>query len=143
VIVPDVNLLLYAINADSPHHDDARDWFEAQLSGTRPVGLTWIVVLAFLRLTTRPGIFASPLSHDDALAYVDEWLRLPVVRMLTPTESHWGILQALLRDAGTAGNLSSDAHLAAIAIGHAATVASADHDFRRFTGLSFVNPLAG
>lgn len=141
MIVPDVNLLIYAVNRDSAHHAAARDWLENALSGPRPVGMTWIVLLAFLRLTTRPGVFARPMDSSDAAGYVDEWLGLPTVRVLTPTDSHWGILQGLLRAAGTAGNLSSDAHLAAIAIGHAATLASADHDFRRFKGLDFVNPL--
>ena len=142
MIVPDVNLLIYAVNGDAPHHAAARDWLERALTDPRPVGLTWIVLLAFLRLTTRPGIFARPMDLEQALGYVDEWLDLPGVRLLTPTASHWGILQGLLRSAGTAGNLSSDAHLAAIAIGHAATLASADHDFRRFEGLDFVNPLS-
>lgn len=143
MIVPDVNLLLYAVNADSPRHAAAREWLEGLLSGARPVGMAWAVLLAFLRLTTRPGVFAEPLSADEALDYVDEWLRHPRVRLVTAPPSHWGILCGLLRSAGTAGNLSTDAHLAAIAIGHAATLASADNDFRRFAELDHVNPLDG
>lgn len=142
MIVPDVNLLVYAVNSDSPRHAVAREWFEKSMSGTRPMGLTWIVLLAFLRLTTHPGVFAKPLRAEEALAYVDEWVAHPRTRLLSPGEEHWGILRGLLRAAGTAGNLSSDAHLAAIAIAHNATLASADHDFRRFAQLDSVNPLS-
>ena len=141
MIVPDVNLLIYAVNRDSPHHDSARAWLEETLSGNRPVGLAWIVILAFLRLTTRGTIFATPLSPEQALEYVDEWLALPLVRPLSPSGQHWGILRYLLRAAGTAGNLSTDAHLATLAIEHGATLASADNDFRRFAGLDYVNPV--
>lgn len=142
MIVPDVNLLVYAVNADSPRHTAARTWLEELMSNTRPVGLTWIVLLAFLRLTTHAGVFARPLRPEEALAYVDEWIAHPRTRLLPPGEAHWGILRGLLRAAGTAGNLSSDAHLAAIAIAHNATLASADHDFRRFAQLDYVNPLS-
>jgi len=142
VIVPDVNLLIYAINVDAEQHRAARQWLETILAGTRPVGLAWSVLLAFVRVTTLPRVFANPLGTGQALDIVEGWIRHPRVRVLTPTPSHWGILRALLRASGTAGNLSSDAHLAAIAIGHAATLASADNDFRRFAGLDHVNPLA-
>ncbi len=142
MIVPDANLLIYAVNERSPFHEPARIWIEELLEGNRPVGLAWTVALAFLRVTTRPGVFESPLTVDEALSNLDDWLSHPRVRILTPTEGHWGVFQGLLRAAGTAGNLTSDAHLAAIAIEHAATVASADNDFRRFPGLDYFNPLA-
>jgi uncharacterized protein len=141
VILIDANLLIYAIDADSPHHRRAHRWLEDTFSDPTPVGLAWVVVLAFLRLTTRPGILTRPLKIEQALQYVDEWLALPYVNAVSPGENHWGVFRNLLRAAGTAGNLTSDAHLAALAIEHGATVCSADSDFKRFPGLEHFNPL--
>jgi hypothetical protein len=143
VILIDANLLIYAIDADSPHHERAKQWLEEVLSGTSPVGLPWIVILAFLRITTRAGIMRNPLPPQDALAYVDSWFGQPNVRAVAPGDSHWAILGSLLRASGMAGNLTTDAHLAALALEHGGSIASADNDFKRFAGLSHVNPLAG
>jgi len=142
VILPDANLLIYAVNLDAPHHRQARLWLEQTLSGHETVGLAWIVVLAFLRITTHPKVLDRPLAVEQALDYVEGWLGQPYVRPLTPGEKHWLILSRLLRASGSAGNLTSDAHLAAIAIEQGAIVHSADHDFRRFDGLGCVNPLS-
>lgn len=141
MILADANVLIYAVDADSPHHAPARRWLEAALSGTRPVGLAWIVILAFLRLTTRPGILRKPLSLERSLEFVDEWLAQPCVRAVAPGDGHWPILRRLLRDTGTGGNLTSDAHLAALAIELGAAVCSTDADFERFPGVERVNPL--
>jgi toxin-antitoxin system PIN domain toxin len=141
VILVDSNLLIYAIDRDSPNHAKARRWLEGSLSGTTPLGLAWIVVLAFLRLTTRAGILKRPLAPEQALAFVDEWLAQPYVQALAPGERHWAVLRNLLRATGTAGNLTSDAHLAALAIEHGCTVCSSDSDFKRFPGLEHVDPL--
>lgn len=141
MILVDANLLLYAVNADSAHHRAARCWLEETLSGRTEVGLAWTVILAFLRLTTRPGVFARPLAADAAVEYVDSWLGQPFVRAVSPGEGHWRILRTLLAAVGTAGNLASDAHLAALAIEHDAVVYSTDHDFKRFPGVEHVNPL--
>jgi toxin-antitoxin system PIN domain toxin len=141
VILVDANILIYAIDRDAPHHARARRWLEEALSGNTWVGLPWIVILAFIRVTTRPGIVRDPLSPDRALAFVDSWLRQPYVIAVGPGERHWAILSSLLRANGTAGNLTSDAHVAALALEHGATVASADSDFRRFSGISHLNPL--
>ena len=141
MILVDANLLVYAIDRDSPHHAKARRWLEDMLSGSTPVALAWIVILAFLRLTTRPGILRRPLSPERALAFVDEWLAQPYVQPLAPGERHWAVLRNLLKAAGTAGNLASDAHLAALAIEHGCTLCSSDSDFRRFPGLDHENPL--
>jgi uncharacterized protein len=137
----DANVLIYAVNADSPHHERARRWLEAALSGTDSIGFAWIVLLAFLRVTTRAGIMERPLSAAMAIDYVDSWLEQPNARLVEPDENHWAILRTLITAAGTAGNLTSDAHLAALAIGTGATLVSTDHDFRRYAGLSVVNPL--
>jgi len=141
VTLVDANVLIYAIDADSPHHRLARRWLEEALSGTTPVGLAWIVILAFLRLTTRSGILRNPLPPERAMAYVDEWLAQPYVRAVGAGEGHWTILRKLLRDSGTAGNLTSDAHLAAVALELGASVCSTDGDFERFPGIDRINPL--
>ena len=141
MILVDANVLVYAIDADSPHHPPARRWLEQALSGTTSVGFAWIVILAFLRLTTRSGILRNPLPPERAMAYVDEWLAQPYVRAVSPGEGHWTILRKLLRDSGTAGNLTSDAHLAAVALELGASVCSTDADFERFPGVERVNPL--
>ena len=141
MIIIDANLLIYATNADSPQHTAARKWLERTLSGAIEVGLPWIVVLAFIRITTRPGILANPLSCEAALDYVDQWLNQPFVNLLAPTEQHWKIFRQLLHQSGSLGNLTSDAHIAALAIENGADIYSADHDFRRFPGVVHVNPL--
>jgi toxin-antitoxin system PIN domain toxin len=141
VILVDANLLIYAVDRDSPHHAPARAWFEALLSSTSPVGLAWIVLLAFIRITTRPGILKKPLSPERAIGYVHEWLDQPYVTAVAPAEHHWQVLRNLLKNTGTAGNLVADAHLAAIALEQGAAIYSTDHDFKRFPGVEHVNPL--
>jgi toxin-antitoxin system PIN domain toxin len=142
VILVDANVLIYAIDSDSPHHRAARHWLEQALSGTTPVGLAWVVVLAFLRLTTRSGILRRPLPPAHAMAFVDDWLAQPYVTAVSPGDAHWTILRRLLDDAGTAGNLTTDAHLAAIAIERGAAICSTDGDFERFPGIKRINPLS-
>jgi hypothetical protein len=141
VILVDANLLIYAIDSDSPHHARARPWLEQTLSGTVPVGLPWIVILAFVRLTTRHGIMYRSLLLADAVAYVDSWLRQPCVEIIAPGEHHWRIFSSLLEATGAAGNLTSDAHIATLALERGARICSADHDFARFPGVDHVNPL--
>ena len=142
MILIDANLLIYAIDSDAPHHGPARRWLERTLSGTMPVGLPWVVILAFIRITTRRGIMQRPLPPSDALAYVQSWLEQPCVEAVAPGEHHWSILRRLLEATGVAGNLTSDAHIAALALERGACVCSTDHDFARFAGLVHVNPLA-
>lgn len=142
MILVDANLLIYAVDRDSPHHAPARRWLEDALSGSESIGIPWIAALAFVRITTHPAIMRKPLAAEAAIRYVDGWLRQPVARLIGPGERHWPVLRSLLMRSGTAGNLTSDAHLAALAIEHGATVASADNDFRRFTGVTHLNPLA-
>jgi toxin-antitoxin system PIN domain toxin len=137
----DLNLLIYAVNRDAPQHDLARQWLEDSLSGDETLALSWTVILGFLRLTTSARIFDRPLSAERANAIVDEWLSHPNVDVLVPGNQHWSILRALLHEAGTAGNLTSDADLAALAIEHDAELHSADADFQRFRGVRCVNPL--
>lgn len=142
MILVDANLLIYAVNTDARQHTIARRWLEQTLSGAAEVGLTWIVVLAFLRITTRPGILARPLASEVATTVVDGWFRQPFVRAVGPGPNHWPLLRQLLAATGTAGNLTSDAHLAAIALETGCAIYSADYDFCRFPGIAHVNPLA-
>lgn len=135
MLVPDANLLLYAVHADSPQHRHARRVLEQALNGTQTVALAWLVLIAFVRLSTRRGILPSPLGVADALSVVDAWLARPHVRVLQPGPLHLGILGRLLLAAGTVGNLTNEAHLAAIAIEHDAEVLTFDRDFQRFIGL--------
>lgn len=141
MILVDANVLVYAVDSDTHHHRAARRWLEAALSGTEPVGFAWVVLLAFLRVTTRPGVLRRPLPPERAVAFVDEWLAQPNARAVVPGEGHWAVLRSLLRSTGTAGNLTSDAHLAALALEHGASVCSTDRDFERFPGIERIDPL--
>ena len=142
MIVVDLNLLLYSTNADALPHDRARRWWEDLLSRGEDVGLAWTVVLGFLRLTTNPRVMPRPLAPEQAMAIIDDWFSQPAVRSLEPTVRHWAILKEILAPLGTAANLTSDAHLAALAIEHGARLHSADNDFARFAGLRWENPLS-
>lgn len=138
----DANILLYAVDENSPHHRVAKPWLEAELSGPETFAFAWSVLLAFLRLSTNPRVFELPLSGDEALDLVDSWLEQPNAAVLHPTDRHGQLLRELLAPLGTAGNLVTDAHLAALAIEHGAELASGDADFSRFPGLQWTNPLA-
>jgi uncharacterized protein len=142
MLVVDLNLILYAINRDAEAHEPARRWWEDALGGEEIVALPWTVILGFLRISTSPRIVSNPLTIEEATSAVEDWLSQPVVRALEPTERHWPILRSLLEASGSAGNLTSDAHLAALAIEHGATLYSADHDFGRFAHLRWHNPIA-
>ena len=142
MILVDANLLIYAVNRDSPHHAKARRWLEETLSGTTETGLAWIVVLAFLRITTHPKIMRKPMAVETALQYVSSWLKQPFVSLIRPSKQHWPVFRNLVNMTGTAGNLTSDAHLAALALEYGCDLYSADYDFQRFPGIRHVNPLA-
>jgi toxin-antitoxin system PIN domain toxin len=105
------------------------------------VRFAWVTLLAFLRIGTHSRVFAQPLSVAEATEIVDSWLVLPQVGILDPGERHWAILGQLLASAQARGNLVTDAHLAALALEHGATLVSTDRDFARFDGLQFMNPL--
>lgn len=137
----DLNVLLYVVNQDSVHHETALQWWEETLRGDEPIGLAWVVVLGFLRLSSNPAIFPDPLDAETALEKVSIWLSLDQMRLIRETDDHWHILRSLLDETGTAGNLTTDGHLAALAISHGATLVSFDSDFSRFPALRWENPL--
>lgn len=138
----DANLLLYAVDESSHHHALAKSWLEERLSGAETFAFAWAVLLAFLRLATNPRVFDEPLQLSEALDLVDSWLEQPCATVVHQTDRHSRLLRELLAPLGTAGNLTSDAHLAALAIEHGAELCSADADFTRFPRLQWVNPLA-
>lgn len=139
--IPDINILVYAYDADAPHHRDALAWWEDTLSGSHQVGMPWLVVLGFLRITTHRRILRKPMIVTEAVKAVRSWLDHPDVQIVTPGERHGEILFELLTQLGTAGNLTTDAHLAALAIEYHAELVSADVDFARFPGLRWFNPV--
>lgn len=141
MIVPDLNLLIYAYDTSSARHEAAKGWWEATLGSRQPIGLAWISIIGFIRITTRRGIVPRPITVADAIATVQSWLALPHVEIIHPTDRHADVLFALLTELGTAGNLTSDAHLATLAIEYDATLATSDVDFLRFPKLRTSNPL--
>ena len=141
MILIDANLLLYASDERSPHHTSARTWLERTLSGPEPAALSWTVILAFLRLATDRRVFQRPLSILQATEIISNWLEDRRLVLLEPGERHWDILRLALINGQASGKLVMDAHLAALAIEHGATLASADRDFTRFSGLDLLNPL--
>ncbi|MGA2597677.1 MAG: type II toxin-antitoxin system VapC family toxin, partial [Bryobacteraceae bacterium] len=135
MILPDINILILAYNAESPQHAEAREWWESTLTGERLIGLTWITILGFVRIMTNRRIFENPLRVEQAIGVVNKWLPKQNVRVLHPTDRHAGILFGLLLRLGTGGDLTTDAHLAALAIEYQAELVSTDTDFARFPGL--------
>jgi toxin-antitoxin system PIN domain toxin len=141
VIVVDVNLLLYAVIDGFRLHTQARGWWEDALNADRPVGLTEPALFGFLRLSTNGRVFDPALEVEQAATHIRAWLDRPNVELLEPGRRHMDVALDLLHTVGTAGNLTTDAQLAAYAIEHGAELHSNDADFGRFPGLRWVNPL--
>lgn len=141
MILVDVNILIYASNAEADQHADGRAWLDRQLGGATPVGLPWASLLGFLRIATNPRAFRSPLTMASAWQQVTNWLSAETVWTPVPTDRHAAVLGKLLALPGVHGNLVPDAHLAALAIEHGLTLCSTDGDFARFPELSWRNPL--
>lgn len=140
--VVDLNVLIYAVDGGSPHHAKVLPYWQRTLDGDESVGLPWIVIVGFLRLTTNGRVFATPLAVEAACEMVDDWLALDVVSVPLEKPTHWKVLGEFVRASGTAANLVTDAHIAAIATTRDATLVSCDRDFARFDGLRVENPLS-
>ena len=140
MILPDVNVLVHAHNADSSVHEAARLWWDKCLAGSEGIGLAWAVVLGFLRITTNRKIVSRPLNVGAAMTIIGGWLELPHVHIAQPSDSHFQSLRSELVRLGTAGNLTTDAHLAVLAMERGYVLYSTDADFARFSTLRWVNP---
>jgi toxin-antitoxin system PIN domain toxin len=142
LIIVDANILLYAHDSRSPRYERARAWLEDVMNGEEEVGLSLATLLAFLRVGTNPSLFPNPLTSDEAISVVTTWLDLQSVRLVQPTDLHWSTLEEVCRAGQARGPLLMDAHLAALALEHGATLCTTDRDFARFPRLKIFNPLA-
>jgi hypothetical protein len=140
VILFDANVLLYAVDASSPRHGRARDWVEGALSGETTVGFPLASLLAFVRISTDPRVFDRPLDTGEALAIVQEWVDRPVTQVVEPGRRHWEVFAGLCERGRARGPLTADAHLAALAVEHGATLVTTDRDFARFDGVDVLDP---
>ena len=141
MIIPDINLLLYAHDDRAEFHEPARRWWEALINGTERVGVPWAVSTGFMRLITNRASFAHPTTVAQATGYVARWFGYAHVVPINPGSQHLALLGRLLEAVGVGGKLVPDAHLAAIAIEYQAELHSNDADFARFPGLRWRNPL--
>lgn len=140
MIIPDVNVLVYAVNSSSPNHSSARAWVEDAMSATRTIGLSWLALMGFLRITTNEKALAKPLTVAQAESSMQAWLNAGPAAIIDPGVGHLERVCALLGAVGTAGNLVTDAHLAALAQEYDADVATYDRDFARFPGVRWFVP---
>ena len=141
MILLDANLLLYAYDSASEHHNRAKRWLEQAFSGNEPVRIAWVTVLAFLRISTNYRAFESPFSIKQATSIVAEWLGHPLFSILDPGERYWEIFRSLLTGNQVSGPLVMDADLATLAIKHGAVLYTTNRDFARFPNLKMVNPI--
>ncbi|MBI2377164.1 MAG: type II toxin-antitoxin system VapC family toxin [Deltaproteobacteria bacterium] len=140
MIIPDINMLLYAHLTAFPEHTRARRWWQDLMNGDREVGLTAPTTFGFVRIATNPRIFTSPMSVEGALALVESWLECPPVRFLVPGPEYLQVAFRMLRAVGSAANLTTDVQIAAFALEVQGEVHSSDTDFGRFPGLRWFNP---
>jgi toxin-antitoxin system PIN domain toxin len=143
VIVCDINLLLYAYDSQSPFHSKAAAWWQGCLSGSEPIGLLHVVLFGFMRIGTNSRAFQNPLTCREAVAHVRSWLSRSMVQVLEPGPNHTQEVLKLLENIGAAGNLVTDAQIAAFTIQCNAILHTADSHFVRFPGLRWFNPLTG
>ena len=137
----DANLLIYAHDDSSVHHEKARNWLESKLNAPRRIGIPWPSIIAFLRLTTNPRVSANPSTPMEAWQHVESWFTSPSAWIPQPTARHGEVLSGLVVGLQLTANLIGDAHLAALAMEHGLEMCSADSDFARFPKLRWHNPL--
>ena len=142
MIIPDVNLLIFAHNCEALHHQAAKEWLLDLMQGGKPVGLPWIVISGFIRISTHPKLLKNPLPVEDSTKIARTWLTRRNVRIIEPKSQFQKLFLDGLEKLGTAGNLTTDAYLAALAIEYQAEIHSCDTDFLRFPGLRWKNPIA-
>ena len=140
MVVVDANVLLYAVDRASAHHERSRTWLDASLAGGEAVASPGSRCWRSSASATNPSIRRGPMSADEAMGQVEAWLAAPAAVVAEPTSRHASVLRGLLRESGTAGNLTTDAHLAALAIEHGADIVSFDRDFARFRASATGSP---
>lgn len=138
--VVDLNVLIYATDSTSANHAVARTWLDHAMSSTETIGIPTQVAVGFVRLTTSARVMTDPLDVTTSVSILNGWLRRPNVTTPAPTARHYDLIGDLLEPLGTAGNLVTDAHLAALSIEHGAELCSFDHDFGRFSGVLWEKP---
>lgn len=141
MIIPDINLLVYAYNSDAPFHAESKEWLEGCLSDRTTVGFPWVVMLGFVRIMSSPAVMTSPMMPAEALVHVRSWLDRPQAQIVVPGPRHLEILAEIMEESRASGRLTTDAHLAALAIETQSELHSNDLDFGRFPGLRWRNPL--
>jgi len=141
MILPDINIIIHAYNSGYRRHASAKEWWEGKLLGAQGVAMAWIVLLGFVRITTNARILQNPFTPKEALDIVRSWLDLPHFILIHPSSRHFQLFESLIDQSGTAGNLTTNAHLAALAIERGLVLHTTDTDFARFPGLTWVNPL--
>jgi toxin-antitoxin system PIN domain toxin len=141
MILPDVNLIVYAYDLNSIFHQQSRTWWEEIHNGSEPIGIPWEVSLGFLRLVTHPRVFRNPIPVRDALAIVATWFQGGIAEPIGPGERHLERLTSCLGEVGIGNKLVMDAHVAAMAKEYRAVLYTNDRDFERFSGLRIKNPL--
>ncbi|MCY3020789.1 MAG: PIN domain-containing protein [Planctomycetota bacterium] len=143
MIIPDINLLLYCYDSSSPFHTKSATWWQECLSAAEPVGLPPVVLFGFVRIATHARVFQHPMTVVEAAGHVRSWLAQPCAQVLEGRAEHVEKVLELLEGIGAAGNLVTDAQIAALAIEHDAVLHTADSDFLRFPRLRWFNPLTG
>lgn len=141
MIIPDINLLVYAYNSDAPFHNRSKEWLEESFSGRTVVGLPWVVMLGFIRIMSSSAVLTSPMEPAEAARCVESWLERPQSQIVIPGPRHLELVSDLMQATGASGRLTTDAHLAALAIETRSELCSNDLDFARFPGLRWINPL--
>lgn len=140
MIIPDVNVLLYAVNSSAQHHEASKTWLEQALNGHETIGFDWVVLLGFLRISTHRSILPSAFTIQEAWDVMDGWLRQPLAATITPRPSHALLMRRYSEQTGTGGNLTTDAHIAAMAVAHQARICSFDRDLERFDEVERIEP---
>ena len=141
MIIPDINLLVYAYNSDAPFHDASKAWLESCLSGRKSVGFPWVVMLGFVRIMSSNAVLTDPMEPLEAFEHVRSWLTCTQTQIVNPGPRHLAILAEIMQESRASGRLTTDAHLAAIAIETQSELHSNDLDFARFPGLRWRDPL--
>jgi uncharacterized protein len=142
VILPDVNVLVYAHREEATDHPAYRHWLEKVVNGDEPFALSDIVLSGLVRVVTHPRILRPPSPLEDALGFAEDLLGQPNCAVVRPGPRHWAIFSRLCRDCRADGNLVPDAFIAALAIETGCELATVDRDFARFEGLRWRHPLA-